>query len=87
MRIAFNIIASLALFFAPAWCFFLVLLAGLIAFPRPVEFVVYTILFDLLYRTLDIPPFGILLPLGAYALVVFFLVEWVRGRLRNRRLV
>ncbi len=87
MRLGFNILVTCALFFAPAWSFFLILFIGLFLFPRPVEFVVYTIIFDLLYRTQEIPPFGIMLPLGVYALIMYFVVEWIRGRLRERRLI
>lgn len=88
MRVLFDLILFCAVLFAPFWVVLLVSAVGILMIPRWYEVIFAYALYELMFRgTLpDAAPLYLSVPLPAYALLVLFVNEWIRGRIRERTL-
>lgn len=86
MRIAYDIMIFLAVFFTPFWCVLALALFGALLFPRWYEIIVVFALFEFLFQGgatifMSARPF---VPLACFALLFIFLIEWGRKQIRKR---
>ena len=84
MRLFLDILIVLALFIAPFFVICILAFIGLIFFSHYVEFIVFALFAELIYRGGDVHILGMLLPFTIIALFWFLIAEFLKVFIRTR---